>query len=130
MSSDLRRWALDTAERAGKTFVQAYLAVWVVAGADFDHLFTRDNAEGGVVGLALAVAAAVGAKQIGANDSASLLPADVDPPQDDLARRLLPYDSEPSTRDRGAVDLGTVSTICLVIIAVVSVLFAFGELPL
>jgi len=87
--TDLRRWLFDTAERASKTFVQAYLAVWVVAGADFDHLFTRDNLEGGVVGLALAVAVAVGAKQMGAPDSASLLPAKVDPPQEAQKRDKL-----------------------------------------
>lgn len=84
MNPDLRRWALDTAERSLKTFAQAYFAVWIaVGGAAFDTLFTRDNLEAGVVGLALAVATAVGAKQVGAPDSASLLPADTDPPQDD-----------------------------------------------
>lgn len=109
MSSDLRRWLFDTAERAGKTFVQAYLAVWFVAGADFDNLFTRDNLEGGVVGLALALAAAIGAKRLGAPDSASFLPAEVDPPQ-----------------ERGAV---SAATACFIVIAVVLVLWAFGELP-
>lgn len=81
MNDTTKRWLADAAERSGKTFCQAYLAVWFVAGADFEHLFTRDNLEGGVVGLALAFAVAVGAKQVGADDSASLLPEDVDPPQ-------------------------------------------------
>jgi hypothetical protein len=81
--SDFQRWALDTLERAAKTFVQAYLSVWIaIGGTSFDTLFTRDNLEAGVVGLALAVASAVGARRVGAPDSASLLPADTDPPQD------------------------------------------------
>lgn len=83
MSGDLKRWIADTLERAGRTFVQAYLAAWVAAGdTQYDLLFTITNLKAGVVGLALAVAFSVGAKQTGANDSASLLPATVDPPQD------------------------------------------------
>jgi hypothetical protein len=81
MSAATKRWLLDTAERGARTFAQAYFGVWFAFGADFDHLFTRDNLEGGVVGLALSVALSVGAKRLGAEDSASLLPADVDPPQ-------------------------------------------------
>lgn len=47
-----------------------------------------------------------------------------------VAERLgLPYDSEPSTYDSGAVDLATINTICLLIIAAVAVAFAFGEVP-
>ncbi len=87
MSPSLRRWALDTAERAAMTFAQAYLAVWVaVGGATYNTLFTVNNVQAGVVGLALAVAVAVGAKQIGASDSASLLPATVDPPKAERKR--------------------------------------------
>ena len=47
----------------------------------------------------------------------------------DVARRLLPYDPEHTT-DGGAVDLATINAVCLVIIAVVAVLYAFGKLPL
>lgn len=79
----MKRWVADTAERAGRTFGQSYLAVWVAAGGTaFDTLFTVTNLKAGVVGVALSVAVSVGAKQSGPNDSASLLPADVDPPQD------------------------------------------------
>lgn len=81
MNTTTKRWLLDALERAGRTFAQAYLGAWVALGADFDHLFVRDNFEGGVVGLALSLAVSVGAKRTGADDSASLLPADVDPPQ-------------------------------------------------
>jgi hypothetical protein len=76
-----KRWLADSAERAGRTAVQSYLAVWVAGTPDFDHLFTRSNLEGAVVGLALSLAMSVGAKKRGADDSASLLPADIDPPQ-------------------------------------------------
>lgn len=73
----------DSAERAARTFVQSYLACWLAAGAaDYDELFTVTNLKAGVVGLALSLAVSVGAKKRGADDSASLLPADVDPPQD------------------------------------------------
>jgi hypothetical protein len=85
MSNDLKRFLADLAERASRTFLQAYFAAWVAFGMDFDHLFTRNNLEAGVVGLAASVAMSLGAKRTGANDSASLLPANVDPPQDDGA---------------------------------------------
>jgi hypothetical protein len=81
MSDATKRWLADALERAARTFGQAYLGVWLALGADFDHLFTRNNLEGGVTGLALSLAVSIGAKKRGADDSASLLPADVDPPQ-------------------------------------------------
>lgn len=81
MSPTTKRWLLDAAERAGRTALQAYMAVWIAAGATYETLFTRDNLEGAIVGVALSVAMSVGAKKRGADDSASLLPADVDPPQ-------------------------------------------------
>lgn len=44
-----------------------------------------------------------------------------------IAERLgLPYDPEPSTRDRGAV---SVATVCLIVLAVIAVLWVFGEVP-
>lgn len=81
MSAKTKRWLADALERAGRTAAQAYLAVWIANGASYETLFTRTNLEGAVVGLALSLAVSVGAKQAGADDSASLLPADVDPPQ-------------------------------------------------
>lgn len=82
MSATTKRWLLDTGERAGRTFLQAYFAVWLALGAGYETLFTLENLKGGVVGVALSVAMSVGAKKTGADDSASLLPANVDPPQD------------------------------------------------
>jgi hypothetical protein len=82
MSSATKRFIADLAERAGKVFIYAYLASWVSRGVEYDTLFTQDNAEAGVVGLALSLAVSVGiARHVGSNDSASLLPANVDPPQ-------------------------------------------------
>ena len=81
MSAKTKRWLLDMGERAAVTFVQAYIAVWFVLGAEYDNLLDERCWQGGVVGLVLAVAKGVGAKNLGADDSASLLPADVDPPQ-------------------------------------------------
>lgn len=68
----MREFVAKTAERAVKTFLQFYLGYWLFlsgAAADFDHLFTQDNVEAGVVGLALSVATSIGTKNIGPNDN-------------------------------------------------------------
>lgn len=57
-----------TAERAVKTFFQFYLGSWLFLSgdaADFDHLFTQENVEAGVVGLALSLVTSIGSRQIG-----------------------------------------------------------------
>jgi hypothetical protein len=69
MSSATKRFIADLAERAGKVFIYAYLASWVSRGVEYDTLFTQDNVSVGI------------ARHVGSNDSASLLPANVDPPQ-------------------------------------------------
>lgn len=80
--TNLQRFLLDAAERAVKTFFQSAFAAWVALGnGDFDHLFTLDNLEAGVVGVAASFATSLASKKAGADDSASLLPEDVDPPQ-------------------------------------------------
>lgn len=64
----------DTAERAIRTFLQAYLSVWLVTGADFDGLADAENLKAGVVAVALSVAMSMGLKKVGANkDSGSVL---------------------------------------------------------
>ena len=64
----------DTAERAVKTFVQAYLAAWVVAGSDFDALTDMANVKIGVVAVAASIAMSMGLKNVGSNkDSASVI---------------------------------------------------------
>lgn len=55
----------DAAERAAKTFVQAYLGVWLATGADFDGLASTDNLKAGVVAVALSVAMSMGLKNVG-----------------------------------------------------------------
>jgi hypothetical protein len=63
----------DVAERAGRTFIQAYLAVWIANGASFDGLTDMGNAEAGAVAVALSIAMAVGLKNAGPHkDSASI----------------------------------------------------------
>lgn len=94
MSDTVKRFLADAAERAAKTFAQFYFGCWMLragildadlatpnAGA-YDLLFTADNVKAGVVGVALSIATSLGSKRLGADDSASLLPADIDPPQD------------------------------------------------
>lgn len=64
----------ETAERAVRTFVQAYLSVWMVGGADFDGLKDADNLKAAVVAVALSVAMSMGLKKVGSDkDSASAL---------------------------------------------------------
>ncbi len=46
----------EVVERAVKTFIQAYLAVWVAGGPEYDTLFTTFNLQAGVVGVALSLA--------------------------------------------------------------------------
>jgi Putative lactococcus lactis phage r1t holin len=57
----------DTAERAGRTFVQGYLSFWLVNGADFDGLVSVDSLKAGAVALALSVAMSMGLKKVGPN---------------------------------------------------------------
>ena len=61
----------DTAERAVKTFVQAYLAAWVVGGSNFDGLTNTANLK---IGVVASIAMAMGLKKVGPNkDSGSVL---------------------------------------------------------
>jgi len=64
----------DTAERAGRTFLQAYLGAWVATGANPDDLAKADNLKIGIAAVALSVAMAMGLKRVGPNkDSASIV---------------------------------------------------------
>jgi len=64
----------DTVERAVKTFIQAYLGAWVVAGSNFDALTDMDNVKVGVVAVAASVAMAMGLRNVGSNkESGSVL---------------------------------------------------------
>ena len=82
MKNSTKRFIADTAERAIKVFCYGAFGSWVSRGMDYDTLFTRNNWEAGVVALAASVAVSLGiARRVGAKDSASLLPASIDPPQ-------------------------------------------------
>jgi len=64
----------DTAERAVRTFLQAYLASWVATGADYDGLVDSSNLKIGVTAVALSIAMSMGLKKVGPNkDSASAI---------------------------------------------------------
>lgn len=82
MSANTRRWLIDTAERTAKTFVQGFLgAVTLDAFSDaFNPTWLQNMGLGLMAGI-YAILVAFAGKQVGAPDSASLLPAQVDPPQ-------------------------------------------------
>lgn len=93
-----KAFALDLLERALSTFAQAFLAALVVTGWSVDSLIVGGTAAG------LAVLKGLAASQVGAHDSASLLPADVDPPTD----------------DEGGMDLGAAAVFLIVVLAVIA----------
>lgn len=61
------KFSKEVVERAVRTFVQGYLAYWMVNGADFDGLIASDSLKAGVVALALSVAMSLGLKNVGPN---------------------------------------------------------------
>lgn len=61
------KFSKEVVERAVRTFVQGYLAYWMVNGADFDGLIAGDSLKAGVVALALSVAMSLGLKNVGPN---------------------------------------------------------------
>lgn len=64
----------EVIERAARTFVQAYLSIWLVSGSDFDALVDGDNWKAGVVAAAMSVAMSLGLKKAGPNkNSASVV---------------------------------------------------------
>jgi hypothetical protein len=80
--SNWQRWLLDVAERTGRTFLQGFLGM-VTADlfiASFDPTWTENLIVGGLAGV-YAVLTSWAAQPIGAPDSASMLPSNVDPPQ-------------------------------------------------
>jgi r1t holin len=75
------RWALDTLERALRTFAQGFAAVITVDAftdltANWNQMILLGLLSGGY-SLIMSLAA----KPVGADDSASLLPEKTDPPQ-------------------------------------------------
>jgi len=64
----------QSAERAVKTFVQAWLGAWVVAGSDFDAITNQDNLKVAAVAVVASLAMSFGLKKVGPNnDSASVV---------------------------------------------------------
>ena len=64
----------DAAERAARTFIQAYLGAWVATGANPDAIANMDNLKIGASAVALSIAMAMGLKKVGSNkDSASVV---------------------------------------------------------
>jgi len=70
MSNHLKQ----SAERAVKTFVQAWLAAWVVAGSDFDAITNQENLKIAAVAVVASLAMSFGLKKVGPDkDSPSVV---------------------------------------------------------
>lgn len=64
----------QTAERAVKTFAQAWLGAWVVAGSDFDAITNQDNLKVAAVAVVASLAMSFGLKKVGPDkDSPSVV---------------------------------------------------------
>lgn len=76
------RFLADLGERAGRSFIQGFLGLWLANPAkpiDFDTLFTVANLKAGVVMAVLAVGMALLGKPIGSPDTGSVLPPPAQP---------------------------------------------------
>lgn len=80
--SEWGRWALDTLERGARAFAAAYVSV---VGIDYlsdkFDVSTLENLKLAAGTMFVSAMFSLAGKQRGAPDSASLLPADTDPPQ-------------------------------------------------
>jgi hypothetical protein len=65
------RFVKELAERAARTFIQAYLSIWMVSGTDFDSLFQKENWQAGIVAVALSVGMSLGLKNVGPNKNSA-----------------------------------------------------------
>jgi hypothetical protein len=71
-----KRFWIDMLERAIWTFIQAFLAVWVMFfDANADQFFNAETAKAALVAGAVAVAKALMASRIGNGNSASTAPS-------------------------------------------------------
>lgn len=78
-----RRYLADLGERAGRSFIQGFLGLWLAnpnQPVEFDTLFTLDNLKAGVVMATLSIGMALLGKGVGNPDSASVLPPEAQPP--------------------------------------------------
>lgn len=71
------RYLADLGERAGRSFIQGFLGLWLANPSqpvEFDTLFTVNNLKAGVVMAVLSIGMALLGKGVGNPDSASVLP--------------------------------------------------------
>lgn len=91
------RFLADTAERAVKTFVQAFVGYWLMFNdAQADTAFTWNNLKAALTIAALSVLTSLASKFRGNPDSASVLPPEAQPPAPQPADPTLkPEDAAP-----------------------------------
>lgn len=83
-----KQFAADLTERAVKTFAQAVLGVLIVANT-VTHLKWGAILDAAGLATAISVLTSLVGSQVGAGDSGSFLPANVDPPQADHGYGLI-----------------------------------------
>lgn len=67
-------WFADAAERAGMTFLQAWLAAWVaIEDVSADQLFDGKILTVGLIAAVLSILKSLAARQTGDKDNASLV---------------------------------------------------------
>lgn len=67
-------WLRQTAERAVRTFLQAWLGAWlVIENVTLEQLFDTDVVTVGVVAAVGSILMSLGAKRVGDTDSASFV---------------------------------------------------------
>lgn len=83
MTGVTRRWFVDSAERVVSTFAQAALGLLPAAYLPHTHIPVGTILAGAGFAAGVSFLKCLAALHVGAPDSASLLPADVDPPVED-----------------------------------------------
>lgn len=81
MSTSARYWA-DLGERAGRSFLQGFLALWIAnpsAPVEFDTLFTVENLKAGLAVAFLSVAMSILGKNFGNPGTASFVLPEAEP---------------------------------------------------
>lgn len=74
--SPFQKWAIDAAERMGKTFVQGFILAWLVfQDGQWDAFISVENLQAGLVGGVLSLATSAVSSRVGSHRTAAALPS-------------------------------------------------------